>query len=110
SRVSLVFTCSTYGGAVVNPGDQMRITLNGITNPSTPGPYTIDVATTSDTQTVTSPAFNVVAANQLTGLTASIPAPSSTAVGARTTWVANYTTSATGGLTDAANGDITITV
>src|SRR2546423_1703959 len=87
----------------------MRITLNGVTNPSTPGAYTVDVSTTSDTTPVTSPQFNVVAANQLSNLAVMAPSPSA-AAGARTSWEATDTTSATGVLADAASGDIIITL
>jgi hypothetical protein len=54
SPTGLNAVCFLSSGQVVNAGDTVRITFNGVTNPSTPGPYTVDASTTSDTAPVTS--------------------------------------------------------
>jgi len=53
--VGLVSTCGFYSAGYVNPGDTLRISFPAITNPPTPG--TIQAATTSDTPTATSGAY-----------------------------------------------------
>ena len=87
--------CFLFSGAVIDPGDQVRITFSGVTNPSSAGSRTLSVFTTSDTAPVTSPSYTVVANNPLTGVTLTLD---SLAASATTRWVVNFTTSATGGL------------
>src|SRR5665811_603941 len=70
-----LITCSLFFGSATNASDDLRVTFNGITNPSV-GAKTVDVSTTSDTATVTSSPYNVAAANPLTGLTVANGAPS----------------------------------
>src|SRR5688572_17894753 len=110
NEVGLTIECSIFNNTqgVVNAGDHVRVTFGGITNPTTPGNYTADVSTTSDTDTVTSAPFNVAAANQLTGLTVANAVPSPGA-GARTRYVVDFNASATGGMSGAANSNITVT-
>jgi len=50
----LVIDCFITGGRSVAANADVRITLNGITNPSSAGPWTINVSTTSDTTPITS--------------------------------------------------------
>ena len=71
--------CFLFSGAVIDPGDQVRITFSGVTNPSSAGSRTLSVFTTSDTTPVTSPSYTVVANNPLTGVTAAIGSPSAAA-------------------------------
>jgi hypothetical protein len=99
-------TCFLDFGDVVNANDQLRITLNGITNPSTPGNKQLQVATTSDTAADSSPDFNVAPGGQLSsvGLTLGSDAP-----GATTDWFATFFVSATGGLAADANSRLTVT-
>ncbi len=98
--------CYLFSGEVINAGDEVRVTLNGITNPSA-GPHTLSVSTTSDTTAVSSSSYGVVGANQLSGVTAVNGSPSA-AAGARTQYVVGFTASATGGLSPAANSRITV--
>ena len=108
AAVGQLIQCQLFTNEVIAAGDQVRITFNAITNPATPGPYTLDVSTTSDTTPVSSPAYNVVAANLLTGVTVVNGSPSAGA-GARTQYVVGFTTSATGGLSAGANSRISVT-
>ena len=104
----LTIVCGLFSSGTVAAGDHLRVTFNGITNPSTPGNYTVSVSTTSDTAAVTSSQFNVAAANQLNtvGLTNASPSPGA---GARTRYQADFNVSATGGLSGAANSNVTVT-
>ena len=106
AAVGQLIQCQLFTNEVIAAGDQVRITFNAITNPATPGPYTLDVSTTSDTTPVSSPAYNVVAANLLTAVTLTLDSPSPSAT---TRWIANFTTSATGGLSAGANSRISVT-
>ena len=47
-------TCSLFGGAAIAAGDRVEVTFSDVTNPSSPGPYTVDASTTSDLPPVTS--------------------------------------------------------
>ena len=107
SPVGQTITCSFFGGAAVAGGDEVEITFNGVTNPSA-GSYTIDVSTTSDTSTATSPSYSVAPAGSLTGVSLDNTTPSDGAE-ARTQYVAQFTVSATGGMSQAANSRITVT-
>ena len=108
SPVGLTITCSFFGGASVAGGHQLETTFNGVTNPPTPGSYTVDVSTTSDTPTETSSPVTVAAAGALSGLSVVNASPSDGA-GARTRYAVRFTTSATGGMSQAANSRITVT-
>ena len=101
----LTIVCGLFSSATVAAGDHVRVTFNGITNTATPGNYTVNVSTTSDTAAVTSSTFNVAAANQLNTLTLALD---SQAPGATTKWVADFNASATGGMSGAANSNITV--
>ena len=54
AAVGQLIQCQLFTNEVIAAGDQVRITFNGITNPASAGPYTLDVSTTSDTTPVTS--------------------------------------------------------
>jgi hypothetical protein len=101
--------CSIFNNAqgVVNANDHLRVTFGGITNPTAPATnYTVNVSTTSDTSTVTSSQFTVAAANDLTNVTLTLDSPAS---GVTTKWVTAFDVSSTGGMSGAANSDITVT-
>ena len=104
----LTIVCGLFSSATVAADDHLRVTFNGITNTATPGNYTVSVSTTSDTSPVNSSTFNVATANQLNtlGLVNASPSPGA---GARTRYVADFNASATGGLSGAANSNITVT-
>ena len=101
--------CSLFSGQFVNAGDTVRITLDGITNSTDPGTDKIvRVDTTSDWALLPSAPFTVVAADRVSAVTLSNADPSN-AAGARTRYVADFTASATGGLSQAANSRIDVT-
>ena len=102
-----VSTCGLFSGQFVTAGDQLQITLRGLTNGSVGTTKTVQVRTTSDTPPVTSSAFSVVAGNSITQPTATINSPSAGA-GARTRYVIGFTVSTTGGLSSEAGSQITI--
>jgi hypothetical protein len=98
-------TCFLNGGQTIPAGDQVSIEIDGVTNPTPAGTYTLTVSTTSDPNTVTSPGYNVVANNQVTGVTAAL---SNSSPGALATYTVGFTTSSTGALSATANSQITI--
>ena len=85
-----------FSGATVAAGDQLEIALHGLTN-GTAGAKTLTVATTTDTPTVTSTPYTVVAGNSITTPTVSISDPSA-AAGAKSNYVIAFGVSATGGM------------
>ena len=48
-----VATCNIFNGSVVNAGDGVSITINGVTNPSAAGNDSAQISTTSDVASVT---------------------------------------------------------
>jgi hypothetical protein len=106
---STTVTCDVADGDAVNPGDTLVATLNGVTNPSTAGAQSLMVSTTSDTTVVSSPDYTVTAAEGVSGLTATIGTPTSSA-GGLTSYVATFTTSSTGGLNGTVGSTIALTV
>jgi hypothetical protein len=101
----LTIQCSLSGGITIDPNTQVRVVLHGITNTTTTGPNPLTLSTTSDTQTINA-TFNVAAANPITNLSVTPASPSQSAV---TQYVAIFTTSATGGMSNAANSRINVT-
>jgi hypothetical protein len=79
--------------------------FNGIANPPV-GAYTLTMATSSDPAPTSSNSYSVVAANPLTNLSAT---PASSAQSATTQYVVAFTTSATGGLSNAGASTIDVT-
>jgi hypothetical protein len=100
--------CTLFSGRSILAGAQVEIALNGVTNPATPGNYQLTVATTTDADPATSPAYAVEAQGAVSGVTAVNASPSA-AAGARTHYDIDFTTSATGGMSAAANSRITLT-
>ena len=96
-------TCGLFGGKAIPAGHTVQVTVNGVTNPPAAG--TVGLATTSDTGA--SPGFAVAAANAIGSLAVNNASPT-TAAGGRTVYVVSFTTSATGGLANAANSQITL--
>ncbi len=107
-NTGLVIECTLFTNATIGAGHAVRVTFGGITNPSTAGQKTISVSTTSDLPTVNSQDFTVVAAQPVTGVTLDNTSPS-TGAGARTQYIADFTASSTGRLSQAANSRISIT-
>ncbi len=103
----LVIQCSLFSANTIGAGHNITITFNGITNPPFQGTDNrARVSTTSDTQTVDSAQFGVVAGQSLTAVTVE---PGSTTASATTPYVVRFVTSSSGGLSGAANSRIEIT-
>ena len=103
---TLTVHCFLDFGQAIGPSHGVKITLNGITNPSTAGGVT--VSTTSDTQPLTSAPVTLDGSNPLTQPTVDYAAPTD-AAGGRTVYAIGFRTSATGGLAYTANSVITLT-
>ena len=102
-------TCGLFEHPVDPAGNQVLVTLRGLTNGS-PGSKLLQVdSTTDDADPATSPSFAVVGANQI-GTPAVAIADPSTAAGARTRYVSTFTVSNTGGLSAEAGSQLTITL
>jgi hypothetical protein len=100
-------TCSLFGGATIAANTNVKVVLNGVTNPATAGGYKLTVSTTSDTTAVLSPTYTVTAVSTLTNLAVAIASPSSAAK-ALTTYVVTFTTSSTGGLAGDTGSTVTV--
>jgi hypothetical protein len=103
---TLKTTCSIFGA--VGASSTARVELNGVTNPTGPGGYQLTVATSADMTPVTSATYNVAAPNTLGAITVANASPSN-AAGARTQYVASFTTTATGGLSNTGTSTIDVT-
>jgi hypothetical protein len=98
--------CLIYNGYSVPAGDALTVTLNGVTNPTTPGPATVSVSTSSDTTPATA-SISIATTTSVTSLSAT---PSSSAAGALSTWTIGFTTSSSGALEGSAGSTITVTL
>jgi hypothetical protein len=99
--------CSLNPGASIAAGDSVRVTLDGVTNPSTAANWIMSVSTSSDTAPANSPAYAVVPARRISQPTVDNSSPSA-APGATTVYVVRFTTSTTGGLSNVAGSAITL--
>src|SRR4051794_31481020 len=79
SNTNRTLTINLCCSDVVNPGDNLVITLDNVTNASATPSATLDVSTSTDTDPATSPPYTLDAPHQVTGVTA--PTVSSTAGG-----------------------------
>src|SRR3954451_7821217 len=83
---ALTIQCGLDTGASIPAGRTVRVTFNGITNPTVAGTdKTVSVTTTSDTDTARSTAFNVTTAGSLSAITVNNMTPT-TAAGGRTNY------------------------
>lgn len=98
-------TCSVFG--MVRPGDRVSVELDDVVNPSSPGPQTAQVSTSSDTTPGTSSSYTITPAGQTTQPTVSTQ---SSAAGAHTVYTVLFGTSSTGGLSGPAGSQITVTL
>ena len=94
--------CWLYSGRTIAPSTAVLITFEGVTNPG--GNGALSVATTSDPTAQNTP-VTVVGAQSSSGLTVDNTTPTQ-AAGARTVYKVAFTTSSTGGLSEAANSRI----
>ena len=102
-------TCVIFNGNTIAAGDNVKVVINGITNPATASAAnTASVSTTSDTTAANSSPYAVVAGNQITNLSVTNTPPSA-AVRARTQYTINFKTSPTGGLAGVANSRVILT-
>ena len=97
--------CWLNTGASIGASTAVSLRLSGVTNPPAAGDRSLTLSTTADLDPVVSPLFNVVTAGTITGLTVDNTVPSS-AAGARTRYVASFTTSSTGALSESANSQL----
>jgi hypothetical protein len=102
---STVATCTIASGSTVHGGDNLFIDLEGATNPAA-GIYHASVATSSDTATVTSPAYVVEAVSKVGGL--SVAASSSSTLATGVTYAVGLRV--THALWGAAGGTVTVTL
>jgi hypothetical protein len=106
SPSTLTIICDLFSNQAVAAGDHLQVVFNGIANPAAGNP-TLTVSTTSDTSTVASAPYTVLPANSLSTPSVDISSPSAGA-GARTRYLVDFNVSATGGLSGAANSDVTV--
>src|SRR5207302_936175 len=103
-----VATCGPTGSNTIPAGHNVKVVLNGATNPTTPSTtLTLTVGTTSDPSPVTSPNYTAQTAHQVSNVAVDNTAPSN-AAGARTSYAISFTASSTGGLASVVNSQITI--
>jgi hypothetical protein len=102
-------TCFLNTGVFIAAGDSVRVTLKGVTNPSTPSDsLTLSVSTSTDTTAVNSSPYSVLSAGgQISRPSVNNSSPSAT-VGRQTAYVVTFTTSTTGGLSNAGKSAITL--
>jgi len=96
-------------GAVVNPGDALLVTLNGVANPTSAGPYSVTVSTSSDSVSAASNTVTVTAAAAVSGVTAAVTGPTA-AAGGLTGYTVRFTTSASGGLSGSSGSQVTVSL
>jgi hypothetical protein len=104
SVTGVVFKTGT--GTAVGAGETLEFVIRGVTNTTTVGAQTLSVSTSSDGTGISNPAYNIVAASNVTNLSVT---PSTTAAGAtQVEYTVDFMTSATGQLADN-QGTITVT-
>jgi hypothetical protein len=99
-----VITCSLFGGASIPAGHSVRVTVNGVANPTSADPA-LTVSTSSDTPRIA--ALGVAASRPLANPAVDNATPTN-AAGARTVYAVSFTTSDTGALSNTANSVITL--
>jgi hypothetical protein len=102
-------TCGFFSSASVAPGDELRITLRGLTNGGDPGAETVTVGTSSDLPAIASTAFEIGKGQEITQPSVAIDDPSA-AGGARTRYVVDFKLSSSGGMSAEAGSEITLTL
>ncbi len=102
--------CGTFnGGVVINPDDTLQISMYRMALPAAGSGYTVSVSTTSDTTPVTSTdSFTVLAAHAVSGVTVSLNGPTA-ATGAYSGFSVSFTTSSTGGMSQADGSSWSVT-
>ena len=100
--------CSLFSGRAIARRSEVRVTFNGVTNAGTFDQHRLTVSTTPDADVVNSPFFTIVPAGQLSQITLANAVPSA-AAGARTNYVAEFKTSATGAMSAQANSRFDVT-
>ena len=105
SPVGLEIEC--FLNAAMTAGTRARIVLGGVTNATPAGPKTLTVKTTADTDPA-SGGFTVDPAGTLSAV-ALTNSPPTNAAGGRTAYEVQFNTSATGGMSGAANSRFTVT-
>ena len=103
-----VVTCTLFSGQSIAAGAAVSVEIDGVVNAPTTGSNTLSVATTSPSDTAGSSTFSIVAAQPLS-VTSITDTPPSAAAGAKSIYTVGFTTSSTGGLSNAAGSQILIT-
>ena len=91
----------------INAGDQVQVTAGGVTNPSTLGPLTLQLSTTSDIPATSTPAYQLTAAGTISQVTP-VTLSTTSAGASEVSYNFGFTVSATGGLA-ADEGYVTVT-
>ena len=97
---------ATYGvNGTINAGDQVKLTMDNVTNPPAGTGDKLTLSTSSDTTPASTPTFATTAPQALTSLSAvSLSSSAAAATGVR--WSSGFTTSSAGGLSS--NGTVTV--
>ncbi len=103
-----VVECTLFGGRAIAANREVRVTFNGVNNAGTFDQHRLTVSTTPDADVVNSPFYTVVPAGQLSQITLANAVPSA-AARARTNYVLEFKTSATGAMTAQANSGFDVT-
>ncbi len=106
--VGQTVTCPLNSSATAAASQHLRVTLRSVVNGTT-GTKQVGVSTTTDLPLVPSANFSVVDGNAVSAVSVNNTVPSA-AAGARTTYLVDFTLSATGGLAGEANSQIQITL
>ena len=107
SQSGQVATCGLFGGRSIPSGHSITVELDGVTNPTTAAANkTLTVSTTSDLPTITSATYTIDPGGQITNATVDLSNQSPGAAGVK--YLVGFVTSATGGLSSAANSKIAI--
>ena len=101
-----VVTCTLFSGQSIGPSHTVSVVIDGVINAPTTRTKTISIDTTSDT--ASSNTFSIVGARPLS-VTSITDTPPSAAAGAKSVYTVGFTTSSTGGLSNAAGSQILIT-
>ena len=108
NATGLTVTYFLYTGAVVAAGDTLSASVQGATNPTSPGTtYKVAVSTSSDTTAVNCSSYTIVAGHSVS--TPAVTLAPTSAAGGRTGYTVAFNVSSTGGLSQAAGSTITIT-
>jgi hypothetical protein len=103
-----VLTSTLSSGAVISAGDGVTIELDGLTNPTSAGPQTLSVSTTSDAGTITTNSVAIVAGQQISALAVTL---SDNRAGTKNvTYTISFQVSATGAMSTPATSEVSFSL